>query len=589
MMRIAFEAAWRVLLSLVLIAVALDTSPPSARAQNSPKLSPYPAIRWAPEVQIDGRWYSLRSINDLPITDIIAFARNQYEDSWEKRVGEDLVQVLCEMGDVPGPSVKLVVQDLETGQVTTLDRVPLTAENRQAIMDYKRLAPVANLRPEALRRALDEFSAALNERWSYRRANEANFDAAIDVLRKKIDAGIAPNDFGIELHKILALGIDGHSVVSGYFSPAGGYLPCLIESEDARFIAFKPDRSGFLADGFPYVVKIDGRDIADWCRAAEVFVPKGSPQYIRRQCLRRLRDVDHMRSLMGLPKSGTVEIELSAVDGNATKTVVVPVAARPPLYGEWPQSNSRILVGNVGYLRLPSMTASTSVGEIKKWMPEFRNTAGLIIDVRDNGGGDRDALLQLHSYLAAPDAPPRVFTAAAYRLHREHTNDHLAQRFMYRADSEQWTAKERQAIAEFAKTFKPTWSLPEGQFSEWHYMVLSRQDDPSVFHYAKPVVVLMNEKCFSATDIFLAGLKGLPNVMLMGSPSGGGSALAQEIKLGSTPFSLRIGSIASFQADGKLFDGYGVQPDVVIHPNPEYFIGGRDRVFDEAIKRIQSR
>ena len=123
-------------------------------------------------------------------------------------------------------------------------------------------------------------------------------------------------------------------------------------------------------------------------------------------------------------------------------------------------------------------------------------------------------------------------------------------------------------------------------------MALSRLDDPDVYHYQKPVVVLMNAKCFSATDIFLAGLKGMKNVTLFGTPSGGGSALRQSVALGATPFRVRIGSMASFQADGRLFrlfDGNGVLPDVVIEPAPEYHIGGPDNVLTKALTHLTEK
>jgi hypothetical protein len=196
---------------------------------------------------------------------------------------------------------------------------------------------------------------------------------------------------------------------------------------------------------------------------------------------------------------------------------------------------------------------------------------------------------QLRSYLAAPNDPPRVFTAAAYRLHNDHKANHLAERFMYRADAKEWTPAERQAVAVFAKIFKPQWEPPKGQFSDWHYLALRRLDDLDVYHYKMPVVVLLNPRCFSATDIFLAGLKGMKKVTLLGTASGGGSALGQEVALSATPFRVRIGSMASFQADGKLFDGNGVQPDVVVEPVPEYYIGGRDNLLEAAVKRVQKQ
>jgi C-terminal processing protease CtpA/Prc len=44
--------------------------------------------------------------------------------------------------------------------------------------------------------------------------------------------------------------------------------------------------------------------------------------------------------------------------------------------------------------------------------------------------------------------------------------------------------------------------------------------------------------------------------------------------------------MVSFQADGRLFDGNGVRPDVVVEPTPEYHIGGVDNVLAEAVKRL---
>jgi hypothetical protein len=356
------------------------------------------------------------------------------------------------------------------------------------------------------------------------------------------------------------------------------------------FVAFNPERTAFLADGLPYLTKIDGKDVADWCQAAAALVPRGSPQYRRRHCLSRLRDLDYLRGSMKLPKKETLEVELAARDGKARQTLTLRVATSSPNYGTWPRGGSRLLAGNVGYLRLADLVKTTSVQEIKRWMPRLRDTTGLVVDVRDNTGGERDALRLLYSYLAAPGDPPRVFTAAAYRLHKAHKEDHLAENhFMYRGDAKEWTEEERRAIAGFVTTFQPEWDLPSGQFSAWHYMVLSRLDEPEIYHYEKPVVVLMNAKCFSATDIFLAGLKGMKRVTLLGTPSGGGSAFTQDVVLGATPFRLRIGSMASFQADGRLFDGNGVRPDVIVETTPEYYIGGLDNVLAEAVKRVTKR
>lgn len=581
-------------LALAFLACGLSTDPvPAQEKEKKPdplKRAAFEAVRWVPEVKIDGQWYRLRAIDDVPVQDILDFIHQVEDDRWPRRFAEDLVEMLNKMGNPPGETVKLLVRNVETGEEKTLDKAPLNKANRDALLalrDQLRAKPLPPIKPPVLDAALTDLKKLLDERWSYRHANRADFDAAIESLREKSASGISTFDFGVELEKIIGLGIDGHAGVEGNSRIKGNYLPFLLAAEGERVVAFKPTRSGFLAEGFPYLTKIDGTEISRWCEAVAVLRPRGSPQFVRRHALENLRNLDFVRGMMKWEVKPTVEVELASADGKDHKTLTLPTAPVFSLSERWPSGGSRLLEGNVGYLRLSDMRRVTSVPEIRKWMPNFKDTAGLVVDVRDNSGGDRDALLLLYSYFAAPDAPPRVFTAAAYRLHPEHRENHLTQRFMYRADAKEWTDQERRAVAEFANRFKPEWEPPKGQFSDWHYLALSRSNDKEIYHYAKPVVVLMNARCFSATDIFLAGLKGMPKVTLLGTPSGGGSALIQEFPVGSTPFTVRLGSMASFQADGKLFDGNGVTPDVVVEPVPEYHLGTRDNQLEEAVRRIK--
>lgn len=446
------------------------------------------------------------------------------------------------------------------------------------------------LDPGIVSSALDTFQVALDERWSYRYANHADFDSAIAALRQRSVTGLTADELGIELQKIIGLGIDAHALVSGYRLPSGGILPFVIDSGAGGFVAFDAAHRAFLADGFPFVTRIDGKEVDAWCAAAATMVPRGSPQYVRLRCLRQLQQLDYWRAQMGLPKKPSVDVELTDASGRARKLLTLPVADSLPPSTVWPPGGSRLLDHDIGYLRLPTMSEETSVPEIRRWMPQFTATIGLIVDVRGNNGGERAALRLLYSDLADPAAPPRVFTAAAYRLHPAHKRDHLAaNHFMYRVDAAEWSPPERQAVQAFARTFVPEWQLPAGQFSDWHYCALTRLQEPDVSFYDKPVIVLLDARCFSATDIFLAGLKGMKNVLLLGTASSGGSAFGQTVVLGATGLRLRIGSMASFQADGRLFDCHGIQPDVVVEPRPEYFVGGEDNVLQEAVRRLRAK
>ena len=431
------------------------------------------------------------------------------------------------------------------------------------------------------RQMADAFEQALVERWAYYKANNANFGPSITKLRKSAQQ-LSSNQLGIELQKIIALGIDGHAGVKGYSLP-GRYLPFLIMPSGNKYVAFKPDRSGFLSEGFPFITAIDGLPLSVWIKAAKTMVSKGSPQYVQNHCLRLLRSIEYLREQLGVKHSNTLQVELTSRDNSKKKIINLPLSNRRPLYGVFPNKPSSLIPENIGYLRLRSMDRN-AVDEILRWMPKFRETKGMIVDVRSNGGGTREALRIFYSFLVAADSTPRVANCAKYRLHPDFDRDHLAARFMYEETDSKWTEAGRSAITKFKDKFKPQWNPPEKEFSKWHYLVLSRMDLPSVYHYDKPVVVLMNAKCFSATDIFLSGLKGIPNVFLLGKPSGGGSARSVTLQLGN--FSVRLASMASFNPDGRLFDGNGIQPDIRVDPLPEYYIGGRDNMLEAAVELI---
>lgn len=160
---------------------------------------------------------------------------------------------------------------------------------------------------------------------------------------------------------------------------------------------------------------------------------------------------------------------------------------------------------------------------------------------------------------------------------------------MYPRDWSGWTSAEQNAITEFMQTFKPEWDVPADEFSDWHFWVLSKRSNPGAYDYTKPVVFLMDQRCFSASDVILSSVKGMPNVTLVGSSSGGGSGAAISTYLTNSQFKLRLSSMASFQSSGKLFDSRGVDPDIFMEPVPGHFLeNGPDQILELAIQIISN-
>jgi hypothetical protein len=115
--------------------------------QGHARLSPFTGVRWVNtdcQVQVDGTWYELVAIDDQPFANIVEFAKKKYGDAMvQKRIDEDLVEVLTATRHKPGEAVKLQLRSLDTGAVITREKVPMTKENRERIFDARQGNPSA--------------------------------------------------------------------------------------------------------------------------------------------------------------------------------------------------------------------------------------------------------------------------------------------------------------------------------------------------------------------------------------------------------------------------------------------------------------
>ena len=566
--------------------------------QAEDKTSPFEGLRWngdTPEVLVQGDWYRPLVIHDVPVDDILAFIARTQPGRVEKRFGEDLPEMIRNMGRAIPARVDLTLVRLADGQRVELVGVPSTRENRTAIWGSNRNdpdePPIGRTRIPRKQALADmmEFRHRLDDQFAYRHWKNVPLDAELSRIAESLEATVEVDELAKELHRLLMRFGDGHAVVRSPFESLGShYLPFLMADSADGVVAFAPDRSGFLDPERPHVMAIDGMTIDEFMDAGRPWMVDGSEQLVRLRIIRGFRGLGWVREQLGRPPSDHVRCLVGeGADDPDPIEMKLPMARRMPTYGSWPRRDSGILDSNIGYLRIPEMS-DRMVPQIRSAMAAFRNTEGLVVDVRGNGGGTRSPLLVLAGYLVGPDESPWVANIARYRLSDRFDEDHLDARFMKRGDDPGWSAAQREAIAAAAADFEPEWDRPEG-FSEWHYLVLDRTGAADEYFYDKPVVVLSDSGCFSATDIFLGALSGRPRITLIGQPSGGGSARSQGFRLPNSGIEVRCASMASFRPDGRLYDGRGIEVDVRLDPEPEYFLEeGRDVVLDAAVGIIRN-
>jgi hypothetical protein len=439
---------------------------------------------------------------------------------------------------------------------------------------------------------LDYLEHILANCFAYLELKPVDYRAALDAIRLSLQERNRVNGFELQLAKLISLFCDGHARMQHHpseYLPAG-YAPYSVGSYKGRL--FLCSREGFLDPQHPYVVRIDGRPVKDWLEVASYIVVKESPQWRLRQSIGMLRYVNYLRAELGLPRKAAISLELESEDGQKKRSMEVEVARRPIRSMEFPRGESRRM-GDVGYLRISQMTSSTRfLSRLEEWMEKFRDTRGMIIDVRGNSGGTKDILLTLMPYFLKPGDPMRVIEFSTYRkpmkLPKAHPDGYMMSAMSAQpVTSSHWkTDSQRAQILKAIKMFEPKWKLPMEKFSDWHVLAFDSTMNPSSYHYDKPLVILQDSGTFSAGDIFLGGFKGLKNTTLMGMPSGGGNGWMDSYSLPNTKLGFVLCQSAKFLPSGQPYDGMGVAPDIVMEALPSDILGDSDSVLDAALKRL---
>lgn len=199
-----------------------------------------------------------------------------------------------------------------------------------------------------------------------------------------------------------------------------------------------------------------------------------------------------------------------------------------------------MLDDNVGYIYYSSFSNPIGDGNLDAVLLALASATGLIIDVRDNGGGELTNVERLVSrFITRP-------TLVGYIMHK--------------------TGPGHDDFSEpYPVTYRPA---PEGRV-----------------RWGKPIVVLTNRSTFSAANNFAAVMRGLPGVTLVGATTGGGSGMpySSEIPCG---WGVRFSACSMLDAEGRSTES-GVEPHVAVDLDPQDALAGHDTILDRAIAIIQ--
>ena len=193
----------------------------------------------------------------------------------------------------------------------------------------------------------------------------------------------------------------------------------------------------------------------------------------------------------------------------------------------------RVLDDNIGYIYYGSFNSGIGEGNLDEVLMDLILCRGLIIDIRDNGGGYLNYAERFAS---------RFFTERTLVGYIQHKTC---------KGYEDFSPKEEQ------------WIEPSANL-RWH----------------KPVCILTNRSVYSAANEFVKYMSVLPNVTLVGDRTGGGGGMPMSSQL-PNGWIVRYSAVPSYDIQGNDIE-FGIAPDIPAAIADSDFLRGRDTIIETA-------
>lgn len=200
----------------------------------------------------------------------------------------------------------------------------------------------------------------------------------------------------------------------------------------------------------------------------------------------------------------------------------------------------KMLTEDIAYMYYPSFSSGISGNNLDYILALLRDSKGLILDIRDNGGG----LLTNIKTLVGRFIDKK--TLGGYIRHK--------------------TGPAHDAFSD-------------------PYPVEYEPADPKqrVKYLNKPIIVLTNRSCFSAANDFVSVMKNLPNVRIVGARTGGGGGLPFSSEL-PNGWAIRFSACPINNSHDETVE-FGIEPSpgCEVHCDESDLAAGHDAILDFAL------
>ncbi len=379
---------------------------------------------------------------------------------------------------------------------------------------------------------------------------EIDWDQILIEYIPKVQAAKTAVDYYKVLRRCIALLEDGHTSVWGPSDEPKCGLPIQVRAVQNQAVivqVYPVDkiRSDKLKDELiaanielgDVITHIDGQSVQQ-ILAEEIypFISASTAQALDLRAYPKLLMGDYRTKVL---------LDVIRLDGTKSKVTLTRGRYR---FSRKPNNfECKELEDGIVYVNLPGFGSDNVVKEFDKAFDKIEKARGLILDVRQNGGGSTRNGYAIVSRLVDKSVP-----------------------------GSHW--KSRKYIAAYR-----AW----GRDEQWQEGDHSTIEPHKTKHYGGSVVVLAGPETGSAAEDFVVAFQTSGRGKVIGQKTRGstGQPLTIELPGGG---GARICTKRDTYPDGREFVGIGVIPDIEIEPTPQDIAKGRDAVLEKALEVLNT-
>jgi carboxyl-terminal processing protease len=395
---------------------------------------------------------------------------------------------------------------------------------------------------------LEEKVAGLSLLWSQAKYNFANFDHAdIDWDKTYFNylSKVTDTKNTIDYYKILqnfyALLKDGHTNV--YFprelsKDVNSRPPIRTEFIEGQVFITKVYSDSLMKLGIVpglEILKVDSHPVLDYAK-------QNIEPYQSSSTIQDLQVREYSYFLLSGAENQPLTLELKDIKGRVwTKTL-----ARTGYHDiESTQGLIYKSLGSIGYLIINNFEDRNIIKQFDSLYTQIIATKGLIIDIRNNGGGNSN--IGYHILATLTDKP---FKTSAYKI--------------------------------------PHYISIPGKGMQWEEQDAEEVKPNGKLVYNKPAVLLVSARTFSAAEDFTVAFKYMKRGHLIGQTTAGSTGQPVSFNLPGGG-SARVCGKHDLFPDGKEFVGIGIVPDIQIEKKATDLKEGKDVALIKALDLLNNK